>query len=931
MHTTLLNVLVSGQEHKAQATKSEAETPKATAFSDVFQSTRAAAKVAEAGPAKPEADNGAAETTPDGDETANPAEAEADPSPDLRSPDDDAPRAKPNADTTAGRHASIQNEQPEATLLEVKKPDFEGTGRSERPVRNSIEPTGIRQDLDAPRGLQLSEKQPVVPTRASKATPGTEQKQQVTARTDQNPVELKAQAPAISADSRTVARQDLNGATQVRASVQEHNRAEANIQKLAQPAAGNQQQPKSQATSLISTERATTPKPASAITEQSAPKTGVSPQKAASLRPNPVEAQTVTANQSRGKLSVPTDSVSPKTGEKAERLVPGGNQVPGQQSNRTEIVHPQSTRLAPIRNEQTTEVPPSASRSSASPVSTGGLASNPISASDAYSTADAFNTRDVKTAPPHVKAQTEGTRGSTQVTARDDKMISRTPIPAAQDGAVETTPSMVRRIRAPGRAQTEKSVAVQQPAEPLKVSRTASTITVPNPQQTKVAAPGKHQQPEPTVTARTTSTATPVKLTEFTAPQIRSQATPEKAVVNAQTAIVEPPLPVDNNTQKRALPESQSPGAPVMPVGKLMAQGSTPTSADQPRPRVTPQAVNPTPRDESSQLVLEDPSILEPRPAADQSQGIFRSTRATPFPQSGTGNLANNLPPASHEHRAPQLQTGFTAEAPEVAEFRRSQPVHRENIYPNGTMSETAAFAPLNTAQKAEPGRRFMTTEERREKGASTLSGSTSVSHAATAQPSVTSPPVRPAPPAPALNGTGDPMMVDPSAANLAIPEEELAVGQTGRSEGWGAAPAPTTHVSLTHSLISQPRAAMSQMAEIITRHGDGGVDVSINPEELGRVRMSLAATDHAVTLTMNFERPETMELIRRHIDLLANDLRRMGYDSLSFDFRQDGNNAGGQHFSDQQQTPSSSTTEAPLRPEHPQTPAVDDGLDLRL
>jgi hypothetical protein len=87
------------------------------------------------------------------------------------------------------------------------------------------------------------------------------------------------------------------------------------------------------------------------------------------------------------------------------------------------------------------------------------------------------------------------------------------------------------------------------------------------------------------------------------------------------------------------------------------------------------------------------------------------------------------------------------------------------------------------------------------------------------------------------------------------------------------------------------PRAVAGQLAEALIATQPGGkVEITLDPVELGRVRMVLAPDGSAMSVVLSAERPETLELLRRAIDTLANDLRELGYGSLSFRFDQSGN-----------------------------------------
>ena len=84
---------------------------------------------------------------------------------------------------------------------------------------------------------------------------------------------------------------------------------------------------------------------------------------------------------------------------------------------------------------------------------------------------------------------------------------------------------------------------------------------------------------------------------------------------------------------------------------------------------------------------------------------------------------------------------------------------------------------------------------------------------------------------------------------------------------------------------IETPRQVMSQLAEFSRRLPDGPIEVSLSPEELGRVRLLLQAAEGGMVVQIAAERSETLDLIRRNIDLLAQDLRGQGYTELRFAF----------------------------------------------
>jgi len=104
----------------------------------------------------------------------------------------------------------------------------------------------------------------------------------------------------------------------------------------------------------------------------------------------------------------------------------------------------------------------------------------------------------------------------------------------------------------------------------------------------------------------------------------------------------------------------------------------------------------------------------------------------------------------------------------------------------------------------------------------------------------------------------------------------------------------------------SAERSSLAAPAQSIARqiaHGavelrpDSNVptDIALDPPELGRVRMSLAEVNGALTLAITAERPETAELMRRHIAVLAEEFARAGLDAPTVDISQ----GGGDHRPD--------------------------------
>ena len=126
------------------------------------------------------------------------------------------------------------------------------------------------------------------------------------------------------------------------------------------------------------------------------------------------------------------------------------------------------------------------------------------------------------------------------------------------------------------------------------------------------------------------------------------------------------------------------------------------------------------------------------------------------------------------------------------------------------------------------------------------------------------------------------------------------------------------------------------QLAEVAQHLPARPVDITLSPEELGRVRLSVVPSEHGLVVNVLAERPETLDLLRRHIDQLAQEFQRLGYEDIGFSF-----SGAEQNMSDEQADhPTDHSGQAtPLDPDHD---AIENtrihlsaeavtGLDLRL
>lgn len=163
------------------------------------------------------------------------------------------------------------------------------------------------------------------------------------------------------------------------------------------------------------------------------------------------------------------------------------------------------------------------------------------------------------------------------------------------------------------------------------------------------------------------------------------------------------------------------------------------------------------------------------------------------------------------------------------------------------------------------------------------------------------------------------------------ISDEPLDADQGIQSVSQGTV--TTTAASSALQRTFAPQVA-HQIATAIVQTSGATTEIALNPEELGRVRISLTAGDTGLTVAIIAERPETVDLMRRNIDLLTRELHEMGYENLTFTFGDQSNDAGQNQDRDDGTAQSRTTFEHSAIDEHPTTSmrvALSGGLDLKL
>lgn len=117
------------------------------------------------------------------------------------------------------------------------------------------------------------------------------------------------------------------------------------------------------------------------------------------------------------------------------------------------------------------------------------------------------------------------------------------------------------------------------------------------------------------------------------------------------------------------------------------------------------------------------------------------------------------------------------------------------------------------------------------------------------------------------------------------------------------------------------------QIVVSVAKDDSGTTEIALDPEELGRVRLHMTVTDQTVQIVIAAERPETSDLMRRHLDVLQQEFRSLGFQSVDLGFADDGGR------NSPQEVPKPTYIAVETLPDDP-TPTqqiITTGVDIRL
>lgn len=129
-----------------------------------------------------------------------------------------------------------------------------------------------------------------------------------------------------------------------------------------------------------------------------------------------------------------------------------------------------------------------------------------------------------------------------------------------------------------------------------------------------------------------------------------------------------------------------------------------------------------------------------------------------------------------------------------------------------------------------------------------------------------------------------------------ALPDLDIAL-HTPSSALATTALTPSTSV-LSHAPSATAQVIAQQIAAALANpasDADAPLELALDPPELGRVRMQISEIAGTMTLMIHAERPETADLMRRHLELLAQEFSQAGLNAPSVHISQEGAENGGE------------------------------------
>ena len=292
----------------------------------------------------------------------------------------------------------------------------------------------------------------------------------------------------------------------------------------------------------------------------------------------------------------------------------------------------------------------------------------------------------------------------------------------------------------------------------------------------------------------------------------------------------------------------------VVPAGTI-----SPSSPD---PVVLPQAIQ--------AIAVENPELLKAIPQL--ASGTFAGALGQ------TQFIQNQLIP----ERAQQHEIkGYRGEGPRLVEF---QPMQADVSAPQGHKFERAVIDPAVDQGRIRDNLKPELAFQLLPQDARTSVGEGGVTKELA--PSLTAPFV-----------SSPPQLVSATTVAANLQPELSQEGGSERSFGEVFAPVQSTRPDLQAARLDLPQAPAvnAEKAVLIVREALEGmaakqqreIELQLHPKDLGRLRFVMSPADGQMFVQVFADRPETLDAMRRHVEILTREFAAEGFGSSTFSFEQ--------------------------------------------
>lgn len=122
-----------------------------------------------------------------------------------------------------------------------------------------------------------------------------------------------------------------------------------------------------------------------------------------------------------------------------------------------------------------------------------------------------------------------------------------------------------------------------------------------------------------------------------------------------------------------------------------------------------------------------------------------------------------------------------------------------------------------------------------------------------------------------------------------AVTTENEVPEATSISHVFSAGLSAQSQINVAAHWSGAAQSSIAQVAQAVFNATSEHFEISLSPEELGRVRFHLHQSETGLQISITAERPETLDLLRKNISLLSRTLSDLGYESASFHFGENG------------------------------------------